>query len=75
MIVRKFKPGDRVELKKGGPIMEVLQYELEEKPFLGKIFSNEKVKCVWYENGVRNTQVFNQNVLTKSNVATGLFKT
>jgi uncharacterized protein YodC (DUF2158 family) len=75
MVARKFKPGDRVEHKLGGPIMEVMHYVTERKLLVGTILSDEDVKCVWYEDGERKTAVFNQRTLIKSNKKSGLFKT
>lgn len=75
MIVRKFKPGDRVQHKLGGSVMEVIRYEIERKPLLGEVLSKEDVLCVWYEKGKRKTAVFNQRTLVKSSKTVGLFKT
>ena len=61
-----FKPGDRVELKTGGPVMQVIKYVAEESPILGMHESNHKVQCVWYDPEFgRKTDVFHQNSLTK----------
>ncbi|HHH49482.1 MAG TPA: DUF2158 domain-containing protein [Saprospiraceae bacterium] len=75
MIVRKFKPGDWVEHKLGGPVMEVLRYEVERKALVGEIINERDVKCVWYENGERKTKVFDQRTLKKSSKPKGIFKT
>ncbi|RMG83990.1 MAG: hypothetical protein D6714_08830 [Bacteroidetes bacterium] len=75
MIVRKFKPGDRVEHRLGGPVMEVIRYEKERDPLAGEVISDHDVFCVWYEDGERKTGVFDQRTLIKSSKSTGLFKT
>lgn len=75
MVVRKFKPGDRVEQKSGGPVMEVMHYEVEDKPLVGEFVSEQDVRCVWYEEGERKTGVFDQRTLTKSTKQHGLFTT
>ncbi|WP_157493879.1 DUF2158 domain-containing protein [Fulvivirga imtechensis] len=64
---RLFKPGDRVVLRSGGPVMEVLNYVLEYKPFLGPMLSNHKVRCVWYDpiEG-RRTAIYHQRSLQKA---------
>lgn len=66
-MTRLFKPGDRVMLKSGGPVMEVLDYVLEENPLLGVYVSSQKVKCVWYdpEEG-RKIGEFHQRSLRKT---------
>lgn len=75
MLVRKFKPGDRVEHKSGGPVMEVIHYVVVRRPLVGKILSEKDVKCVWYENGERKTAILDQRVLIKSSKQVGLIKT
>lgn len=65
-MTRLFKPGDRVILRSGGPVMEVLDYALEYKPLLGPVISNHKVRCVWYDpvEG-RKTGIYHQKSLEK----------
>ena len=75
MVARKFKPGDRVEHKLGGPVMEVIHYVTERRPWVGEVLSDEDMKCVWYEDGERKTAVLNQRTLFKSSKKAGLFKT
>ncbi|GAA0892730.1 hypothetical protein GCM10009122_24090 [Fulvivirga kasyanovii] len=64
---RYFKPGDRVQLRSGGPVMEVIKY-VEGKDFLlGTSTSNHKVLCVWYDKVEgRKEGVFHQNSLIKT---------
>lgn len=66
-MTRLFKPGDRVILNSGGPVMEVLDYALEENPVIGIHVSSQKVRCVWYdpEKG-RQTGIFHQRSLRKA---------
>ena len=65
-MVRYFKPGDRVELRSGGPKMEVLKYILKHDPVAGNYLSEYEVECVWYnKEGGRKTDVFHQNTLVK----------
>ena len=75
MIIRKFKPGDWVVHKLGGPVMQVIRYEIERKLLVGEIVSREDVKCVWYEAGERKTAVFNQRTLKKALASKGIYKT
>lgn len=66
-MVKLFKPGDKVELKTGGPVMQVIKYVAEEHPVLGMYESNYKVQCVWYDPEFgRKTDIFHQNSLTKA---------
>lgn len=72
-MTRLFKPGDRVILKPGGPVMEVLEYVLEDNPLVGVHLSNQKLRCVWYDKeGERKTGVFHQRSLTKAYSSTHL---
>lgn len=66
-MIRLFKPGDRVQLKIGGPVMEVMKYVTKVSPILGVYESNYQVECVWFdpEEG-RKTAVFHQNSLVKA---------
>ena len=70
---RKFKPGDRVQLKGEGPVMQVLKYRCKEIPFVGWVLSDHEVECVWFENGERKTGFFDQRVLNRATKPTGLF--
>lgn len=66
-MIRLFKPGERVQLKSGGPVMEVIKYNVESHPLLGNTVSTTRVECSWYsaEEG-RKTKVFHQNMLQKA---------
>lgn len=75
MVVRKFKPGDRVQQKSGGPVMEVIHYEVEHKRLVGDFVSDQDVRCVWYGEEGRETGVFDQRTLTRSTKRHGLFTT
>lgn len=51
---QKFKTGDLVQLKSGGPCMTVRGYEPAD--------SNEVV-CEWFDGNVRHEKAFNQDML------------
>ncbi len=64
MAVRKFKAGDRVQQKSGGPVMEVVKYAMDHLPLGGETYSDHHVVCVWYdENKDHHEQVFDQRAL------------
>lgn len=64
-MIRQFKPGDRVQLKSGGPVMEVIKYAEEGKRKKG--VSSSKVLCVWFDRGcVRKEDVIHQSRLIKT---------
>lgn len=66
MEARLFKPGDRVQQKSGGPIMEVTKYVIDHLPLGGEIYSDHHVECVWYdEEKNRHKDVFDQRTLFK----------
>ncbi|MDX1667310.1 MAG: hypothetical protein R3350_08775 [Saprospiraceae bacterium] len=73
MIIRKFKPGDRVLHRPSGQVMEVIKYVTKKAPLVGQIASDEEVQCVWFEKGVRKTEIFHQRTLTKDSSEGGLF--
>ncbi|MDW3195458.1 MAG: DUF2158 domain-containing protein [Cytophagales bacterium] len=65
-MIRHFKPGDRVQLKSGGPVMEVIKYVQQGKRLGKSTVSNAKVLCVWFESGGnRKEEVIHQNRLIK----------
>ena len=64
-MVRYFKPGDKVQLKNGGPVMTVLKYIEEKEAFVGTIESDEFVECEWFDEKGPHREVFNQNALLK----------
>jgi uncharacterized protein YodC (DUF2158 family) len=63
---RRFRPGDRVQRRSGGPVMEVMKYVLKNKPILGAYQSESEVECVWYdvEEG-RHLEICHQDTLIK----------
>jgi uncharacterized protein YodC (DUF2158 family) len=75
MEVRKFLPGDRVQQKKGGPVMEVIKYVTERDILTGTTLSDTNVECVWFDEGNRHTGVYDQTNLFKVTSKSGLFKT
>ncbi len=75
MEARKFRTGDRVRQKSGGPVMEVVKYCMEHE-LMGDVFSLHDVKCVWYdEDKNRFVKVFDQRSLYKLEKDHGLFTT
>ncbi len=64
-MARYFKPGDKVQLKSGGPVMTVLKYIEEKEALVGTIESDEFVECEWFEKGTPHRGVFNQNAVVK----------
>ncbi|SDW89140.1 hypothetical protein [Aequorivita viscosa] len=73
---RKFKPGDWVKLKgkQVCPKMEVLKYIPKKDAILGVVNNETYLQCVWYQNGNRNVETFNQNRLLKLTKTGGLYK-
>lgn len=64
-MIRKFKPGDRVLHKSGGPLMIVQRYAYNFKPILGWHQSNHIVECSWYDGHGHHTEQIHQNNLYK----------
>jgi uncharacterized protein YodC (DUF2158 family) len=50
MAERKFKDGDRVRLRSGGPVMTVEQF--------AEYTDGWKYECVWFEGGTKPMQGF-----------------
>ncbi|MEM5567009.1 hypothetical protein WNY78_17950 [Psychroserpens sp. AS72] len=73
---KKFKPGDWVKIKGkiSSPKMEVLKYIPRKDSVLGLVNYDTYLECVWYKNGERKKEVFNQNKLIKSIETGGLYK-
>ena len=72
---RLFKPGDRVQLRHGGPTMEVIKYTLDHPSKKQEgVFSDHHVECVWYEEDKRKKEVFDQRTLFKVENGGGLYK-
>lgn len=62
-MIRLFRPGDRVQLKVGGPVMEVMKYVTVDNEV-----SSTQVECAWYDpDEGRKTRIFHQNSLLKTN--------
>jgi uncharacterized protein YodC (DUF2158 family) len=74
--MRKFKPGDWVEIKgdEDSPKMEVLKYVLKKEPVFGIENDDTYLECVWYEDGERKSEVFHQDRLIKLTKTGGLYK-
>ena len=64
-MIREFIAGDRVQSKHGSPTMEIIKYVTEFEVGVGKTFSDHDVECVWYENGDRKKEIFDQRTLFK----------
>lgn len=60
-----FKPGNRVRNKNNKQTMYVSKYIYKTHPILGKFLSDYDVKCIWYEDGVRKTGIFDQRTLLR----------
>jgi uncharacterized protein YodC (DUF2158 family) len=66
---RYFKPGDRVQLRSAGPVMEVMKYTEERHMLFGMFVSNTRVLCVWYDKHEgRKEGVFHQNSLMRASI-------
>lgn len=74
---RKFKSGDWVKVrgKRNSPKMQVLKYVRKKDNLFGLVAYDTFLKCVWYKNGERKTDVFHQNKLIRVIESGGLFKT
>jgi uncharacterized protein YodC (DUF2158 family) len=68
MATRRFKPGDRVRHYGGGPVMQIMNYVVENRLLIGAFQSDKLVECVWYDDGNRHTKVFHQDLLINSSV-------
>lgn len=67
MIIRMFKPGDRVQRNGSGPVMIVQHYARQYSPFVGWYECDHSVVCSWYEDDGYHNEVIHQNNLTKVN--------
>jgi len=66
---RYFKPEERVQLRSGGPVMEVMKYAEEKHMLFGVFVSNVRVLCVWYDRHEgRKEGVFHQNSLMRARI-------
>jgi uncharacterized protein YodC (DUF2158 family) len=59
---QKFKVGDIVVLKSGGPIMTVDKLE-KTRPLKGQAEYNGRVQWVWFNGNTQTFQSFNQDAL------------
>ena len=50
-MAEKFKAGDQVKLKSGGPVMTVVSYEENKQA------SNKQYKCTWFDDEKRVYQM------------------
>ena len=64
-MARYFKPGDKVQLKNGGPLMTVLKYIEVKEPLVGTVESDEFLACEWFDKEGPHRDVFNQNALIR----------
>ena len=58
---RKFKKGDQVVLKSGGPKMTVDGYAWH-----GNYESHDTIICIWFDNNDRRVAEFNQDSVNLS---------
>ena len=67
MSERLFKTGDKVQLKTGGPVMEVIRYVLRNNFLYAQHISTEYVECAYYSflDKEWRKDVFHQNNLVK----------
>lgn len=65
-MIKLFKPGDKVQVHNGGPVMTVQRYALKHTPWNGTHESDCEVECSWYDlkTGHRSG-IFHQLTLTK----------
>lgn len=61
-----FKPGDRVRLRSGSPIMVVQKYAREYSPWIGWYESSIIVECTWFDAEGYKRKNFHQNNLIKA---------
>lgn len=66
-MVRFLRAGDRVQMRSGGPVMEVVKYATETKLWIGSYTSEELVECVWYDEKGRQKDIFHQKNLVSLN--------
>jgi uncharacterized protein YodC (DUF2158 family) len=70
-----FKQGDTVQLKSGGPVMTIDEYEIWHDIMSGFVnktaqpsYVTEVVKCTWFDKNIRKFGKFHQNLLKKVDV-------
>lgn len=66
-MARYFQPGDRVQLKHGGPEMEVVKYACEPSFYTGLSVSSDYAVCAWHDRdtGERKEDIVHQRNLAK----------
>ena len=64
-MVHEYITGDKVQLKLGGPTMEITKYESELHLGVGNVYRDHNVECIWYENGEMKKDIFDQRMLVK----------
>ncbi|MCB9173392.1 MAG: DUF2158 domain-containing protein [Flavobacteriales bacterium] len=62
---RIFKPGDRVQLRGGGPVMIVQRYAKDYNVWLGWYESDVIVECTWLDGKRYHREKYHQNFLVK----------
>jgi len=63
----KFKTGDVVQLKSGGPIMTVVGYHVAHFPDGTSQTSDTNVECTWFnEKNERKSSTFHEDTLEKA---------
>ena len=62
-MAQKFKTGDIVQLKSGGPEMTVKEYKRVTKPDLTGAVSDNELICEWFDKNELKTGYFHQDSL------------
>ncbi len=72
--IKKFQRGDTVQLKSGGPIMTVEEYEIWHDIMGGLLnretqpsHETETVSCTWFDKNQRRFGKFHQDLLSMVN--------
>lgn len=60
-----FNPGDRVQLRSGGPVMIVQKYPLKHSVLFGWYVDDKTVECTWYdtEKGFQKRHFLQRNLV------------
>jgi uncharacterized protein YodC (DUF2158 family) len=62
--MKKYKKGDKVKLKSGGPTMTVEEYKTSISQELKRVESDTSVMCSWFDkNDIRHYEQFEQDTL------------
>lgn len=62
---KRFKPGDRVRLRTGSPVMIVQRYAREYSRWIGWHESSISVECTYLEYGKYKRKIIHQNNLIR----------